>query len=342
MKPYRASGTIPSDSLLPLVLVTALAALAGGAVLHFVGDYFRLVILWPAAMGGAAGIAAMRIIRARKIRAPGVALAVGLAGGLLAWSTDFGLGFYRVRAAVDDAITVIGIDFEIPEDAVAARREATLDAFLRAMGEGDGATDVAAVATLLGEPVILEDGTQVAPLPEATRMDALGGYVRWQAAQGMTIDRHGRETEVKGGAMMAFWLLELLVAALVGGFVAGKEAREPFCERCGLWYGPEAPLLTVGHPKSADVLAQALERGDASLALTAVPAEGLPKKKLLAVSSRRCPKCTTADRQVKLARLVVSGKKVQRKDLKTGMVPAAHADGVLGALAEAVKKQPAA
>src|SRR5688500_9262655 len=101
MTPYKPSGKSRPGGTLLFVLGTLAAGLAVGAMANAIGQYFRLLILFPIGMGVAVGAVAWFFVDWGKVRAPVLVLAVALLAGLAAWTTDtFGVPYFRERAQV--------------------------------------------------------------------------------------------------------------------------------------------------------------------------------------------------------------------------------------------------
>jgi hypothetical protein len=81
-EPFRPDGAVPPGGLALLLGGVALTALALGFVLSFVGQWFYLPIIFPIFAAMLLGGAGRVLVRAGKVRSPGVAGLIAALGGL--------------------------------------------------------------------------------------------------------------------------------------------------------------------------------------------------------------------------------------------------------------------
>ncbi len=319
-----------------LIGAVVLAALLTGGLANVVGQFFRLLILFPIAMGLVVGFTTARIATQRKVRAPMLLAALAAAGGLGCWMTDFGLDYLRARAAIREQIVAMASDFQA-QGMPPASDEAVdrcVDITLLRWGDGLEMSPLDVAVNLTGEAFEDEQGQLVQPQADPSGPEAFLAHVRAVATEGTVISRHGNDGPNIGNVgTLLLWLAELLIAAGTAGYIGHAQGREPFCERCRRWYGdPEQRVL--GNLDIQDTALTALERGDAQ-ALGRAWSPPDPKKSFLVLAWRRCPGCGNAPRHVELVALHAKGKQTQRKTIRSGLVEATTLDRMIEAIDEA-------
>lgn len=277
-----------------------------------------LPVLFAAALGAGLLIGALEGLVARYLISLFIlfpALIGLVAGGVAAWR----IGKDKVRAPVAGALA----------------------ALLGALA-GQVTTHVAAYLFFRGEvaEALRKDG---APEPEAavdevlTReagRDGFLGFLDLTARSGITLKRGGNKgANVSGLGAWLLWTAELLLAMGIAGWMAFDRARQPFCERCKLWYLAPVPLAAGSPRKEAWRTAlTAVERGDPAGAAQAL-GQPEPKARSL-VRLARCPQCDTHEPVLSLA--VVTGthtKKPQTSVKHETLLRAEEAKGLEAALA---------
>jgi hypothetical protein len=267
---------VPSGAGGPAAVVAvAIAALAGGlivGVLEGVVDrWFSLFLLFPALIGGAAGGGAAWMVRRQQLRAPVIALLVGMVAGGAGYVAAHTVDYVEFRAAVADSVRA-----EAPTMTDAAVSAAVDDAIVAVGGE-PGVRGYLAIAA--------REGISVKHMGSADKGLAFTGLAAW-----------------------LLWLAELLIAAGAGGFLAWAAAREPFCESCKAWYDREQ-VLAAGGSGTKDgrkALRSALELGDVAGMARAL--SGPPVRKAsFVITSRTCPQCAV-DAHCTLKRVTVAKK----------------------------------
>ncbi len=345
MKPYVPSGKA-AEGALPLMLFAALAtALAVGGLANVIGQFFRLLIVFPLVMGLLAGLAVARVAAVKQVRMPPFVIGLGLAAGLLCWCSDFGIDYLRARAAIHDQVEVLAQDIEAqglgePGDEDIQR---CVDLTLVYWGQAREITPTHIAANLLGEPFSDVSGAVIEPEAAPSALEAFAGHVRSVADEGMTISRAGRGDGDNIGAIGTYlvWLLELLLAVGAAGFVAWEQARQPFCERCKQWYAKQERLVVVAPATKKDEVLRAMQHGDAgAMARLQEPVD--PKKPFLALGVRACPKCASGPKYVSVTQVHAKGNKTHRKNLRSGIVGAGTLESILGAMAKALEQDAAA
>jgi len=162
------------------------------------------------------------------------------------------------------------------------------------------------VAAALRREGVTEPGPAVDEvLAQEAGRDGFLGYLELRAHKGVTLKRGGSKgTNVSGAGAWILWAVELLLALGIGGWIAFDRARQPFCERCRLWYLAPVPVA-AGSPKKEAWRAAlaAVERGDPAAAAQAL---GQPEPKATSLLRlARCPQCDTHEPVLSVA--VVTG-----------------------------------
>ncbi|MFH1810778.1 MAG: hypothetical protein ABIJ09_18695 [Pseudomonadota bacterium] len=234
IRPYRPSGKSEPGSMFKLLVVSSVAGVMAGAVEGVIMHLgFNLFIVFPAAIGLAAGAVGSRIIRTGKIRAPGqAALVVGLAA-LLGQGVTHVASYMMWRGEARAEVTTMR-DRSLADPGLSAEDRAEIE----------GTTADAQVDQFL-----------------ASEVGSTGffGYLRFAAQVGVTIGRVGESEDKKptltGAGTYAVWGVEFAIALLVGLAMAYGKAREPFCETCKAWFD-QTLVLAVGDGKKAQLKQQ--------------------------------------------------------------------------------------
>lgn len=297
MQAHRPSGEMNSGALGALLLVTLAAGLAVGGLVHWIGGYFRPILLLPAGMGFAAGLAVAAVVERKAVRAPRIALAAGVAAALLAWGTDLGASYLSVRAEAARIVDDFAAGFEPPPSP--AQRRAAVDV---ALSRWSGGRDVEA-----DELARILDGA--APPDDAARgiLGTFPAWLRGVAREGMTITRSGEDAVNLGEVgTWVLWLIELLVACALAGWLPAKVAAGPFCDPCRRWYGsPDEDVVLAGD----EILGPLLRALDADDVAGVVKCAGpTPAPRRLVLRAARCPGCEEAPRYVTLVKREPNGR----------------------------------
>jgi hypothetical protein len=80
--PYEPDGGAPAGGVALLLAGTLGAAALIGLGVSFLHEYFYIVLFMPMLMGGLVGLAGVGLVRAGKVRNPGVATVIGVLGGV--------------------------------------------------------------------------------------------------------------------------------------------------------------------------------------------------------------------------------------------------------------------
>ncbi len=278
MQRYRPSGAFTSEGVAYAVAASVGVGLIAGALIGAVGQWFRLLLVFEILMGLAAGAAASLMIKRYAIRAPWVAVVVGVVGGAGAIVGDEAVGYQFARQGVRESLSTFAAQYNLPvdDDGMATAVDAI---FAYAPEE---TTDAQIAATIQGAPLTLEDGTAVDPLA-APSLDALvEGWLKSQVDAGMTIGRVGQKGDQVGSTGTLVWMvLGFLCVLGMAGFLAHSQARAPYDEEAKAWFPDGGQRVFLGLAAGKKPFVAALEAGDIRGAVAALVTEGKAKKGLL-------------------------------------------------------------
>ncbi len=336
LKPVRPLGAQePFDVLLLLVSCIAIGILAG-LLAAGIGQFIWLIILFPIGMGFAVGMGATVVIKARKVRAPLIAMLCAGLGGLVAYSMDLTLDYVRTRAAVggnleEYAVTLkTDTGIQATDAAVSEAVDFLFDAWGAQREEPE--VDAQMAAILIGEPITVGELPEQAPPPPVGTAAAVEGFVRMRINAGTSIGNAGSDGAPIGPiGTMILWFVELSFTVGFAAFAARAEASEPACGTCKNWYSEEVAATVLGAEPTKAAAGAALERGD-----VAALVEGLPvpddQKRFAALMARHCPVCESAPVYVEANLLFLGPKGTESKTLKRGFIePALYTQIVVAA-----------
>jgi hypothetical protein len=278
-RPYVPSGKSSPGALPILFGATLGAGVIAGIVEGFVSQWFNLLLIFPLALGLAAGGVGVAMINSRRVRNPFIAGVIGVIAGLAAQSVVHVMEYEHARSSIEDEL-----------EKEPAAREA-----MQAIG-ASAAVDL-----------VLSGEERVMPFI---------GYLRMAAKHGITITRYGRSSSdptLTGGWVYALWIVELLGAAAVAAIMMVSQAREPFCERCDAWYATEQAIAAgAGDNARIKETVRRLESGDLAAAVAGIGASDGNTAGVLFV--RSCAQCTEHDPVLELRRVTgLRGKKEVKK-----------------------------
>jgi hypothetical protein len=341
MKRYVPSGNTEEGAQLALVVTVLAVALVVGGLANLIGQFIRLLILFPAAMGGLVGASALMLAMNKKMRAPLFVSLVAAGGGLLCWFTDFGIDYLRTRGAFAEQVEQVAQQLEsqglgTPDE---DDRSRTVDVLLQYWGQQRQWDDLVIAVNLLNEPLSDAAGNTRQPDPDPSAWQAFAYHVQGLANEGTTISDVGRSDGDNIGAVGTWllWAFELLICVGVAGGIGWEQARQPFCERCKQWYGRAERLVAVAPASAGEAVVRALEQGGTE-GLAAAWAPFDVGKPFIALGIRACPKCSSGDCHVDVVKLSPKKNKTNRKSLRRGLVSAGKLDDQLKALGEKAKR----
>jgi hypothetical protein len=252
LRRYVASGRGGPRAIASVLGASLAAGIAAGIVEGLLDAWFSLLVLFPLLIGAAAGGLAAWGVGRFRLRAPVVALLLGAVSGGAGYVATHAVNYLQFRSAVEDVMR----DSNPGADLHAAFDEA---------------------------------------LRDKTGASGFRGYLALSAEQGVSVKRMGASDKgiaLSGTAAWIMWLCELLIAAATAAFIAFGRAREPFCETCEQWFGPDHHVAAGGNGSKAarNELIAALDAGDVvrGAAVFATPPTAKGGFALLASS---CPRC---------------------------------------------------
>lgn len=255
LRRYVPSGRGGPVAIAAVLGVALVGGVAIGAFEGAIDKWFSLFLLFPALIGLAAGGGAMWMIDKQRLRAPLLALVLGAAGGAAGYLAVHVVDYARFRSELGGAYS----------------------------GQNPKAS-AAEVAGAVDEILVEETG-------EA----GFRGFLEIAARNGVSIKHLGaadRGHTLTGLGAWLLWLGELLGAAGIAGFMARSRAKEPFCEDCEIWHGPERTLAAggSGEKRARQAILAAFESGDLDAAASALGPPAGPKGNFVLTAST-CPKC---------------------------------------------------
>jgi hypothetical protein len=262
MRPFRASNQAPFGSvILMLIVAIVVGAIVGGilwAIEHFTSFY--LVFAFPIFAGFIAGGALSVVIRSGKVRSPLIAGLCGIIAGVVMYGVYHYATYY----------------VSYPED----WRQFLID-------EGYTPADDTELRQIIADWQLEQYGS-TGFIP----------YMNEAAEIGFSISRATGSSsssgiDIQGNIAWVYWGVEILIAAAIAAFTAGKQAGEPFDEETGQWYGPVESIGRVSL-KARKELNNALKNGDYNTAGRML-STGQIKGNVLDVGVRRSPDTAAQD-----------------------------------------------
>ncbi len=290
MANYVPSGKVGGAGVVMSVGFGLVAGAVCAVAFHFVGRLFYLVLLFPLVWGLVIGAATAAGVRTGKCRNS----AVGLVAGVIAAVASFGIFQTLENRHVHSAVLeAVGKEAALPKDVD------VYDEFLQQKHGGTG----------------------------------FMAHLSARAEMGMNISRAGRggkdsKPMISGMGMYIYWFVELAIIAGVCGLMALAAAREPFCEKCEVWY-EKTELAGIVPSKLEEARRAIVARDYAKL-----PSLVVRTNPGGALSVMKCTKCSEAPVVVKLEAVTVNDKgKEERKTILEEMIPADAAQAMENALA---------
>lgn len=300
LRRYVPSGRAGAGAIVAVLVASVAAGVLVGVIEGVVSRWIALFLVFPLMIGLAAGGAATVMVARFKLRAPAIALVLGFLGGAAGYAADHVTSYVQLRIAFADAVR----------------------------HENAAATD-AEVVTAWNAWLTQEVGDP-----------GFRGYLELAAREGVKLKRTSAADPgltIKGIGAWILWSLELLCSAIVGGAMAWRRAREPFCETCDAWYGKPATVAAGGFGDKAAGrrMTQALEIGDVDGAAAAFysPAASRRSPATFELTSARCDRCGV-DAYCRLNRVVMR-KRAQRTKLADWLMPQAEVSRLGDALGRA-------
>lgn len=225
--PYQPDGGFSGPGLIMLILGLGAASIGLGALVHFIGQWIYLVVLFPIVIGFFLGGLGAYLIKAGKVRSPLMASLAGLVAALLCFFTQQYLDYRQFLKERD----MERLEFK----AILQENEQFQKIIKKIKGDKDFNDALAAM--------------KVEGFPE---------YIDFRARMGVTI----KKLNLGYYGTYIYWIVELLIITGIVFSMVRKTAREPFCplthawktERCGTQFQIPVEL-------GVEAIAAALQEG---------------------------------------------------------------------------------
>jgi hypothetical protein len=197
---YKADGGFSATGL-PILFAALFAGAIGlGWLVSLISQKFYLILLFPVGIGVALIGVGRLVGRATKMRNTAVAVALG---------------------AISSCAAMLSMHYFDYQRFLGEREELLKDA-----------------GPLIDNPQIAVDPEVAAGvkfLKQSRAVDSFPSYMEFEATQGVTIGSRGRGHNLGYVGTWIYWVVELVIVAILTtiGLVAG--AAEPFCSTCNTW-----------------------------------------------------------------------------------------------------------
>ena len=250
VQPYKPDTGFALSGMAMLLSSLAIVGAALGFVAHFISQYFWLIILFPALIGGALGAVGARMTRQGRVRNPWIGGLAGFLGGALAMLL---MHYFDYRTFKDDTVGKLHPDIVELAKAPPAEQQRQL------------------------APLNAEDRSNVELALRAARVDGFGSYLDFNAHVGVQINKatSGKDKGLNLGyyGSYTYWAIEVLIVAGITFAMVRKATATPFCRDCDQWKNAK---VLGGFTGDATAAAAAVNAGDLSALATAGPATGGP------------------------------------------------------------------
>lgn len=275
---YRPDGGASASGARITFVVLALAGAALGYAAHWVAQLFWLVLVFPAAIGAVLGFAGMWSVKRGRVRHPMIGGLAGLFGGLLAMGVMHYADYAAFRSKAAD------LPQELRELAAKSPEEQAL---------------------LIERDLVPEERRQLDDLLRLVAADSFFKFMDAEARQGVEINNtHGSSRGLNLGyyGSYIYWIVEILIVAVITFFIVREATSAPFCVPCDRWKETRKLGAFAG---DAEAAARALREGDLR-GLRRPAAEG---SVTLRIAAAVCPGCgAKGSVDVKLERITVDKK----------------------------------
>ncbi len=165
------------------------------------------------------------------------------------------------------------------------------------------------------------------------------GYLKIVAQEGFTLSRTDSTDEypieVSGDWAYVYWIVEIVLAGLTAGWLAAREARQPFDEEANAWYGKRT-LFAVSPTKARKELVNALKDGDFLQAGSLITTDPL-KYGRNEIWIRRSPVASSLPQDVYVI-LMYAQRVNRRSPFKTGVVSPSELDLIQRGMQQAARQ----
>jgi hypothetical protein len=206
MKPYKPSNISPVNGTQLLLFSSILGAVISGGILSFVSQFFYLIILFPAVLGGCIGLSSSIGVNKGKVRNSLVAGAVAAIAAVVGYgSLNYGQ-YLSFKQSLTEEITKAGnLEGQTPDQII--------DQILKVETGNTGFIGYMQNSAKQGLKI-----------------------TRSGRGNGIKLDQT---------FTLIYWLIELTIIEGIAVSMAVGAAREPFCEESQDWFGEEAYLARV-------------------------------------------------------------------------------------------------
>lgn len=312
LRPYRADGGYEITGLTISLVGGMVAAAVAGFLAHLISQWVYLILIFPVAIGFGVGFVGARAAKWFRVRSPWAAGLAGLLAGVSAMLCMHYFDYQASRSQVAELSPEVQALYQLPPDQFKEFVNNNVEAKEQESANAEYALYHA---------------------------ESLSAYMDAQARQGVELKRVGGSDS--GGMNLGYvgsfiyWIVEVLMVALVSAGVMKVQAAEPYCRRCGAWKRQQK-LGTMGTDPAAALAA--VNSGDTAL-IRACARSGPGPTELITYSCPTCPQSCEVD--AKLQVIIPPKKKKEKPTLKT-IAFVTYGQGSLGPLAEAFRDIPPA
>jgi hypothetical protein len=261
---YKPSGLFGANAPVMMLVATLLGAPLIGLLYSFISQYMNLLLFSQLIVGAMLGGLLALAIKTGKCRNARMAIACGVVGGLLLFSTYLFTNSLRARKEY----------IEFGSHLIAASN----------------------VTDRSGKPLRMSAEQARATLNRrVTPLRFFPTYLRMNAESGVTL-RGSRSSSSTGGITVQgpwYWVLlaaELGLVMLTASAIAQSSSTARFCERCDEWWKTSTVHKT--HPDLGEQLVARAQAGDWQGLRAVVSDKKTNEKNFCHVALSRCPKCS--------------------------------------------------
>ena len=304
---YKADGVFDQSSAVGTLILGGVVGAIVGVLASLVGSYgFYFIIIMPALMGGAIGLAMAKGVEFTKNRNPWVTAIAAVMASIGACSAMHLTDYTTLQSKLQ----------EIP----AEERE-----FALALKDFQSRDDVE--MPLMYRQALADP--EYAEFLKVVQVETFPEYMLYEADQGVSISsaRNMNDDGINLGftGTIVYWLIEMLIIAGAATSICWAQATAPFCSECDSWMR-ERLLGEVG--MDSKQVAKALEDGRIATLDRQAPEAGLAELKLF-----RCDGCGSPDCSVvKVQKIYWYNGQKQRSDIGSYVVSEQSLQGLANVL----------
>ncbi len=200
IKAYKPSNIVPPDGFKSMTISAIATGIITGSAVGFISQFFYLIILFPIAMGFAAGVGISMAVKGGKVRNPILAAGFASLTGLIVYASMNYVGYLKFKQDVAKQI--------VAEMGTGENSDKLTNDLLKEETGDDGFVGYIKYSA--------KQGTKIS---------------RAGSSSGITMDAN---------ATWVYWLVELAIINGLAIYLAYTAAAEPFCEESNDWYGDKA------------------------------------------------------------------------------------------------------